>query len=238
MGGEIQTLTYICDSKAALSVINKSKRGNEYFNPHQAEIDVIREIQKIKDNNNNIQRTYRWVESHQDNENDDIEINNIADSLATEAHDNVLQGLQVAYPKQGFLKCKATIKINGHIVTKDLKTTITKALYTADMDKYMKKKFGWNDAVIAKVDWIALESALKSKQGLTLVTIYKMMFRWQHTNTVVQRNEKRAKHTSRCPVCDHQDDQFHYMKCSHELFAEARDFAWRRFCQTMKSYKS
>ena len=138
-GKKNQTVTYICDSKAALSVINKSKGGNEYFNPHQAEIDVIREIQKIKDNNNNIQRTYRWVESHQDNENNDIEINNIADSLATEAHDNVLQGLQMAYPKQGFLECKATIKINGHIVTKDLKTTITKALYTVDMDKYMKK---------------------------------------------------------------------------------------------------
>ena len=55
---------------------------------------------------------------------------------------------------------------------------------------------------------------------------------------MVQRNEKRATHTSRCPVCDQQDDQFHYITCSHELFDEARDFAWRRFCQTMKTYRS
>ena len=153
---------------------------------------MIREIQILKDNNNNIQRTYRWVESHQDNENDDIEINTIADSLATEAYDNVIQELQMAYPKQGFLECKATIKINGHIVTKDLKRTITKALYTAEMDKYMRRKFGWTDETIAKVDWVALESALKSTQGLALVTIYKMMFRWQPTNKVVQRNEKKG----------------------------------------------
>ena len=49
------------------------------------------------------------------------------------------QGLKIAYKRQAFLECKATIKINGHIVTKDLKKTITKALYTAEMDKYMKK---------------------------------------------------------------------------------------------------
>ena len=64
-----------------------------------------------------------------------------------------------------------------------------------------------------------------------------MMFRWQPTNTVVQRNDKREAHEANCPVCGQKDDQFHYMKCSHDFFAEARDFAWRGFCQAMKTYK-
>ena len=82
-------MIHICDSKAALAVIDKSKGGDEYFNPYQSEIYVIREIKILKNNNKNITRTYRWVESHQDNENDDIEIKNIADSLAIEAFENV-----------------------------------------------------------------------------------------------------------------------------------------------------
>ena len=74
--------------------------------------------------NDNVNRNYIWVPSHQDEEafhSIEMRTNERADELATETRDNVIEGIQLAHPKQFFDGARAMLKIKGSFITKDLK---------------------------------------------------------------------------------------------------------------------
>ena len=65
--------------------------------PHPAERDLIMAIDKLERIDANVNRTYTWVASHQDDEEEqdvDVKSNERADELATDTRDNVITGLQ------------------------------------------------------------------------------------------------------------------------------------------------
>ena len=87
------------------------------------------------------------------------------------------------------------------------------------------------------IDWQALEMALTNKKGIHRVTINKLMHFWQPTNKYVNRNRRHGANASLCPECTSVDEQMHYMRYHSAYFTEARTFAWKRFCDSMKYYK-
>ena len=111
------------------------------------------------------------------------------------------------------------------------------ALYGDEMVQYLKTKYDWDDETFNDIDWDAHEYELSKVKGLLRISIHKLLHRWQPTNKVVQRNERRSKQDAKCTECDAIDDQLHYMKCKSEYFEEARRFSWKKFKTKMKKYK-
>ena len=210
------------------------------LDPHKAEIDIILAINKFKRFNDNVNRNYIWVPSHQDEEafhSIEMRTNERADELATETRDNVIEGIQLAHPKQFFDGARAMLKIKGSFITKDLKKSIHKALFEPDIDEYLYERYKWAKEIFANIDWQSLESALTGAQGMVKTMIIKLMHRWQPTNLLVQRNERRPLSEGKCMGCGESDEQWHYLHCQSPPFCEARSQAWIKFCQHMKKYK-
>ena len=197
-------------------------------------------IDKLRWINANVNRTYLWVASHQEDDSQDVNIqaNERADDLATETRENVVNGLQHAYPKQFFDGSHAILQINGSLVTKDLKDTIHKALYGPALDDFLKGKYSWAEITFANIDWKSLERALRKTQGNTHTMIIKLMHRWQPTNLHVQRNDRRPAAEGKCLGCGEPDTQWHYLKCTSQHFCDARAKAWCKFCNHMKLYQT
>ena len=231
-------IEYVCDSKSAVKHLDSDIGNLKALKPLAADMDVILEIGRLREKNDNINRGFKWVRSHQSKTLDDDEkLNDRADHLATECRVDAEQGLIPVERKQCYVGAMATLKIHGTVVNKDLKTTIQNALYEEEMKKYLIKKYDWSDITFENIDWAALEMALKNKKGIHLVTINKMIHFWQPTNKYVGRNGRRGLEASLCPECTAVDEQMHYMVCKSEYFKEARAFAWKRFCEKMKWYK-
>ena len=239
-GDESQNnVKFVCDNKNAIKAAKGESMSSSKGGMLQPDNEIIMEIKRLQRCNENISREYKWVKSHQ---NDKIltaeeTLNDRADHLATECRENVEQGLIIAESKQSYRGSMATLKINGTVVNKNMKSAIQNALYEEEMRTYLMKKYNWNEETLTLIDWEAMEHCLGSKQGIHKATIFKMIHYWQPTNSYVQRNERRRASAALCPECEVIDKQMHYMICRSEYFEEARGFAWRRFCQSMEKYK-
>ena len=237
-----QNIKFICDNKSALGKIKVEENKNITRDPLGSDVELLMELDTLRENNNNIERDFQWVKSHGDRDESHIlsdheKINQRADELATMGREYAETDLIPTCPKQLYSGAKVTLKIGGSVVSKNLKKTITMALYGDQIKKYLREKYDWSIETFDNIDWDAMEASLEKTQGLYKVSIYKLIHLWQPTNMVVQRNEKRAKETSLCTECGELDDQLHYMKCKSAYFIEARKYAWKRFNITMKKYK-
>ena len=68
------------------------------------------------------------------------------------------------------------------------------------------------------------------------VAVTKLMHRWQPTNKMVQRNERRPASTRLCDACGCVDEQMHYMKCTIGFFNIARTYAWKRYYEYLNFF--
>ena len=235
-----RNIQLVCDNRSTVNILKQDIPTTTLMDPHVAEIDIILSINELKRVNENVNRTYSWVSSHQEEdeyEHVEVRINDRADELATETRENVEKSLQYTYPKQFFEGAQAMIKIDGSFVTKDLKNSIHKALYQSNLEDFLIGKYNWAKETFANIDWKSMESSLNGTQGLAKTTIIKMMHRWQPTNSYVQRNDRRPVSDAKCHVCDQTDDQWHYLSCKSTHFTEARAHAWCKFCSQMKKYR-
>ena len=87
-------MQYICDSKSAIRHLESDIGKLKATKPLAPDMDVILEIGRLRNKNNNIERSFKWVRSHQSKTLDaDEKLNDRADYLATFCRDNVEQGL-------------------------------------------------------------------------------------------------------------------------------------------------
>ena len=240
-GQQMQNIELVCDNKSALTKAryNKNDKQKE-VQPLAAEAELLLELTQLRKQNENIQRSFTWVKSHQEDAQfttSQESINKRADELATNARENAKEGLINTHPKQIFKHAEATLTINGHVVSKDLKKNIIDALYGERIINYLRKKYEWTEETFSKIDWDAHEFELSKVRGLYKISIYKLIHRWQPTNKVVQRNERRRAHQALCTECGNVDEQLHYMKCHSDYFEEARKYAWKKFRNVMKPYR-
>ena len=238
-----QKIEYICDNKSAIKkIIYKKDNTQQEVDPLAPEAELLMEITHTRKDNDNILRTFRWVKSHQNNNegqelSEYAKMNERADDLATEARMEAKDGFLPVQPKQIYNKANITLTIKGLVVSKDIKGLVSIALYGEDIRKYLKEKYDWDEVTFQKIDWDAHEHELSVIQGLHKISVYKLIHRWQPTNKVVQRNERRSKDTAKCTECGEIDDQLHYMKCQSSYFVEARKYAWKKFRNALKNYK-
>ena len=235
----VNEIEFICDSKSALKIVGGDISSLKQSGPLEAEMELTLEIGRLRSKNNRHKRDFKWVRSHQDNKNTkdtNEELNDRADQIATECREEAQEGFIPLERKQTYEGSLATLQIRGTVINKDLKKMVQEALYAREMKRYMMNKYGWDENAFNNIDWTVLEMALKKKKGIHRVTIIKLLHFWQPTNRYVQRNERRRQVEARCPECECNDDQMHYMQCRSEYFTEARAYAWKRFCEHMKWY--
>ena len=237
-----QNIEFICDNKSALGKIRYENGKQQEVRPLASEAELLMEIRQLRETSENIERTFHWVKSHQDEDENHIltdheQINQRADDLATAAREAVQDGLLESHPKQIFKNAKITLTIRGCVVSKDLKNEITRALYSEKLKTFLCRKYGWNETIFTSIDWDAHESELGKLRGLYKISIYKLIHRWQATNKVVQRNERKPPGSAKCTECGHIDEQLHYMRCLSVYFVEARQYAWKKFKNVIKQYK-
>ena len=232
-------VSYVSDSKSAISILEQDIGKLRVSHPLQADMDIILEIERLKRKNDGIGRQYKWVRSHQEGKilNADEKLNQKADQLATECRRNVVAGLAEAECKQYYAGTKAMLRVGCVLINKDYKRAINNALFADEMRAYLMKKYEWNRGTFQKIDWSSMEGAVDKLHGLHKVTVLKLLHFWQPTGKYVHRNEGDSFGSVKCCHCDTLDTHLHYMACKSDYFREARSFAWKRFCESMKKYK-
>ena len=238
-----QHIEFICDNKSAIGKIKYNEKNQQQtVSPLCTEAELLYELTHLRSENNNIDRNFQWVESHKDDDTAYImteqdEMNQRADDLATTAREYVTEGLLATVPKQIYTNAMATLTIKGSVVSKNIKQVVAMAMYGDQMVKYLINKYDWNEETFHDIDWNAHEHEVTTAKGLFKVSIHKLLHRWQPTNKIVQRNERRPASEARCTECDEIDGQLHYSKCQSTYFEEARKFGWKKFKNILKKYK-
>ena len=233
-------VNFICDSKSALKQVDGDVNKLASTKPLGAEMELILEIGRLRNLNKKIRRNFTWVRSHQEEKTltENEKLNDRADELATECRDDVISGLGRQTKKQVYKGSLATLTINNCVINKNYKEAVQNALFAEEMKSYLMEKYAWSEEIFNSIHWDILGDALKCKQGIQRVTVHKLIHRWQPTNRYVQRNQRRRPNTAMCTECGEIDGQLHYMECKSDYFTEARSFAWVKFCNKMKAYKS
>ena len=240
--GEVeQKVDFICDNKSALHTsccLEKKGIGDAWR--QEAELEL--EMAGIQTENKNIVRRYKWVQSHVDEIDgyelsEEEKINQRADELATMAREEASEGMLTVEKKQIYEKARATLTVRNYPVTKNLREVIRNELFGKEMETYLCNKYGWDEEIMACIDWEAGEAALKSTRGSYQVKILKLIHMWQPTCRVTQRNQQREYTQAKCLECGQLDDQLHYLVCNSELFCNTRKRAWKRVIERMKKFK-
>ena len=89
-----QNIEFICDNKSALGKIRYENGKQQEVRPLASEAELLMEIRQLRETSENIERTFHWVKSHQDEDENHIptdheQINQRADDLATAAREAV-----------------------------------------------------------------------------------------------------------------------------------------------------
>ena len=95
------------------------------------EADILMSIDRLQLSNDNINRTYQWVKSHQATDEPMTpfrRVNDIADELATECRKEAIEDLAESPSKIFYPDSIAALQIKGLIFSRDLKTEVHKAL--------------------------------------------------------------------------------------------------------------
>ena len=153
---EMVTLTIVTDSESAK--IEREKEGRTIgtrpmLAPNQ---EIKLELKALEKRNRWIDREVKWVESHLEGKNEGYayynELNRIADELATEAREEVLQGRRKPGRHHIFPAARVGVKIRGQVVANKLTTIIKKQSGRRRLKKHLRTKNGWDDTVFEEVD--------------------------------------------------------------------------------------
>ena len=228
-------IKFVSDSRNALNKIQK-----KFIHPMEAEYDVTEEIRKLKLSNENIERQYLWVKSHQDKEDKSTEerLNERADHLATLSRRNAANDLLGVDQKLFYSAAKTALMIDGGIVTKNTHEEIISALQMDELKSYYRDKYEWTEQVINSIDWDALHSGMRKHRGSYRTALFKLMHMWQPTNSYVHRMTRGTESTSKCCVCGGDDRQLHYLECEGDFYVKARKDAWKVFEKAMRKYRN
>ena len=173
-------ITFICDSKIALSEveIDSTKwKKRDFMGP---EIDLIMSIDALKVENDNIRRIYQWEKAHQkqvDDESEERRINREADALATECRDNVYEELIIPEKKQFMHPSKVSLLLQGHRITKNTKYEVHKVVHDTNLKKFLMEKYGWTLTTFDDIDWKSMEACLRKRPSVYITSIMKLIHR-------------------------------------------------------------
>ena len=233
-------ITFICDSKSALSEVDVQKDKWSDRNFLGPESDLIMSIDALRRENESIHRVYQWEKAHQAqdecNENNEKRINREADALATDCRNNVEEGLMVPCRKQFMESSKVSLMINGTRITKSTQKEIHRAVHDTNLIEFLMTKYGWSDTTFNNIDWKSVEACLTKRPSIYLTAIMKLTHRWQPTLTKTSCYDKDSSNVS-CSLCGQREVQHHYIYCQAEEFVMARKNEWLHLKNRIKQWK-
>ena len=181
----------------------------------------------------------RWVQGHQD-ENDKGEkihgpflrvpqLNIKMDKYANTGREH---NKEITIPKPLFDTTGMHLTDKDGKVIDDLHSYLLRQVNGNAMLTYYREKRGWSNYHFEKIDWEAMEMALKKASQTSRNRYMQIMHGWQN---VGEQKEKigLTDHTPRgtaaatlhlCPTgCGAKECQLHYVKCQHKAMAEHRE---------------
>ena len=233
---EMVTLTIVTDSESAK--IEREKEGRTIgtrpmLAPNQ---EIKLELKALEKRNRWIDREVKWVESHLEGKNEGYayynELNRIADELATEAREEVLQGCRKPGRHHIFPAARVGVKIRGQVVANKLTTIIKKQSGRRRLKKHLRTKNGWDDAVFEKVDWRAHGRAIGKLTWVKKIAVTKMIHRWLPTN--VKKKMHRSIDDEKCKGCGDVETQEHMFRCPAVAAVANRKAAWKVLKRNMR----
>ena len=159
-----------------------------------------------------IQVGFRHVKAHQDQRGGvtdswqalNVEMDALAQLLCRKLQDSPDKAIELSTP--GVL-----VSIHGHIISKNLKSKIcTQARHNRTLD-YWKRKFRWDDNIVASIDWKNRGIALKQTTLERRRLILKHSTGMSSIGTAMVRF--RLKTSAKCPQCDMDEDEMHIICC-------------------------
>ena len=229
----------VCDSKSALYELREQDGEWKKRNPMGHEMEILMSIDRLKEENNNINRIYKWERSHQKKDAPQTEtrsINEDADELATKCRDYCEEGLMTTTKKIFLPDGIVVLKLNGGAITKGMKEAIHGAYHDDDLKKFLCNKFSWTNRTFNKIDWEAHAHGLRKKPAVYVTAIIKLVHRWQPTFKRTNQYTKHRTSKSRCCLCDEVEEQHHYMKCTDQYYVLARKNEWLELKKKMKRW--
>ena len=232
-------ITFICDSKSALSEVELDREKWKDRNFMGPEVDVLITIDALKEESQNIRRVYQWEKAHQspeEGESNERRINREADELATECRDNVVDGLICPTKKLFMPKSQVSLILDGHRITKGMKTAIHQAVHDMKLAEFLMGKYGWTQSIFNNIDWKSMEACLFKRPSIYITSIMKLIHRWQPTLTKTSCYDRDTSKI-KCSLCSEREVQHHYIYCQHEEFIMARKNEWLHFKKRIQKWK-
>ena len=208
----------VTDSQASIDILGRCTQNIGIKDVMKPERDVSEALKHRRDKLQRIRYTVIKVRSHitkdeADNESH-WEINQMADTLATEARSKALRSeLRITEPML-FEGVKAGCMRRGRIITGALKREIQTALYEAKLKHYLSLKHGWPGSVMEAIDWTAHKKVVESTPITQRVTLMKYIHGWLATKK--SRYRQGVFNSAKCFFCPHDEDGEHIFRCTHE----------------------
>ena len=99
------------------------------------------------------------------------------------------------------------------------------------LQRYITKKYGWNQMDQQQINWKALEEALKKQTTTRQTRLTQLMYNWQNVGT---QKEKIESSDSSCPTnCGEIETPCHYLECKNESMLKERHIQQQAFLHKM-----
>ena len=234
----------ITDSKATELIRSRSKIKGSKVISMEKEMNIEMEIMRTIAQSEMQQPNIEWVKAHTDIEEAEnlyyATLNSMADDLATEARNKVLNEGMAPVIHSMFPGTIAALKVGKHLIHNNMKKIIKKHCHYEELKYYLKKKHTWSEQVYGMINWEAIGWAMKSYQPCSKPGIVKYIHGWQHNNRQKWKFSKENDNSKMriCPHCEEEETSEHILECNGQGICKARRQGWKVLREKMKPYTS
>ena len=174
-----------------------------------------------------IEISWTWIKGHQDLQHSyhelslEAKLNIDADNLAALGHSlpsiphDHLQGARISVWRDNIM-----------ISDTNMRQTITHIRHSKALMDYQQSKFRWTEETMELIDWQSFSLFTSSKTMHEMTNIVKFIFGWQHVGTQKRYFNSKSKQI-KCPLCNMDEDQHHYLTCMDDNWGLTRLETWK-----------
>lgn len=229
---------WVCDSKAALSNVNKHTKGHDHRRWQPENVDLLSQIRAMK-SELGIRVPQKWVKGHQStkvgSQIHDVTRNNRAEELATWFRDHHLSGQSSEATDHIPEEC-VSVRINGIRQVGQIEACIRFHIYGYHLRSYLQSRHRWSNGVWwDTIDFKVLGQFCRSLTPSRQVAQTKLRYDQRHTGDRRQRVAKVKIPSLRlCPCClTNKETPDHVLQCQE---TPGRRLAIQTFRKSMDSW--
>ena len=125
-----------------------------------------------------------------------------------------------------FPESHVMVKCKGQFLYGNISAKIIDSIHSPLLQEYIRQKNGWDSQTFQMIDWVAMETYVKTLSGTQETNVIKLVHSWQndgHQKSLHSEGEE----TAACPACGLYEDHFHFVRCKdsrmRQRFQELKD---------------